>query len=250
MEEEEMKKIVLFVNVLFILLLSSQLIFSYTITDNYWGADAHGRGDVIGDPALFDVSRMDVNFNNGTLTVDIYSRYFDNIGAYGTQLGDLFISNNGWNPYGTAPYPLDNASNGEKWEYALVLNDHLGASGSLNLYAIGSGTIVMSYGPLYSIYRNGQEVQFNPTGSSLATVTWAINGLGTSSDQDDYLGMIINYNNWGGGNTFGFHWAATCANDVIEGAAPDPPVPEPATMLLVGSGLIGLAGFARRKFKK
>jgi len=36
---------------------------------------------------------------------------------------------------------------------------------------------------------------------------------------------------------------------VYEGGVPVP-VPEPTTMLLLGSGLIGLAGMARRKFKK
>jgi len=28
------------------------------------------------------------------------------------------------------------------------------------------------------------------------------------------------------------------------------PVPEPATLILIGSGLVGLAGFGRKKFKK
>jgi hypothetical protein len=206
---------------------------AYTIYDNYIGANDHGWGDVIGNPAYFDISRIEVNYVNGTMVVDIYSRYFDNIGINGTQLGDLFIS-----------------SNGAEWDYVAVLDNHVAGGGQVGLYRIsdGGGT-VLSHGPDGNTWRDGQVVQFVSTGTSVYSGAWSIYGLGTGADTDDYLRFTINYSGWGIKDKFGLRWTMTCGNDVIEGEDPPTSTPEPATMLLLGSGLLSLVGL-RRKFKK
>ena len=44
------------------------------------------------------------------------------------------------------------------------------------------------------------------------------------------------------------HFTVECGNDNLMGASA--PVPEPAAMLLLGIGLVGLAGAGRKKLKR
>jgi hypothetical protein len=49
-------------------------------------------------------------------------------------------------------------------------------------------------------------------------------------------------------DNFTAHFTMQCGNDNLMGSTA--PVPEPATLLLFGTGLIGLAGIGRKRFKK
>jgi len=253
-----------------ILLLSFLAVFllggsasAYTIwdnSDNYWGADPSGdyaNRDVIGNG--FAIDHMEVDINSYLLTVDIYTDYVNNLGKLGTELGDLFISTNGWNPNTAGNhYEYDNylSTPHTTWEYAIVLDNHNPANnpsaGTAYLYTVDENRIRLSddfFGSTGYTYREGQEVRYYDLLPLVDGGEERIQneGEGTWSIDADSLTFMINLPQDVDWSNLAFHWAMTCANDVIEGPAP---VPEPATMFLLGSGLIGLAAIGRKKFRK
>ena len=78
------------------------------------------------------------------------------------------------------------------------------------------------------------------TGGYVGAATYALSSAG--------LNIRFNTGNVDFADAVGFHWTMQYGNNVIEGKANA--VPEPGTMILLGTGLIGLAGYGRKRFRK
>ena len=74
-------------------------------------------------------------------------------------------------------------------------------------------------------------------------------GIKSGSSLDDMKIYTQNYQGWGYGNAYVDWCELHIETPSGENWVTSHPVPEPATLFLLGSGLIGLAGIGRRKFK-
>ena len=207
-------------------------------------------GDVIGSP-YFAVDQMDVTRSGNVWTVTLsgpYFQYHQNPsidGGVALQFmapGDLYIDSTGWNATQDASGHYSTIfSLSEGWNYVVTQ----GTSGAWGLYALTSNIndITLTGAPSNYVYRSGQAWRGGGTGSPInaTPVTY------TYDTVNNTLTFVFDTGNLDWTGPVGFHWDMKCGNDVVEGQVPA--VPEPTTMLLLGLGLVGLAG-VRRKFKQ
>ena len=185
--------------------------------------------------------------------------------------GDIFIDTEGGFNYGTPGTGggLKVIQNTFGYEYVLDLDfEQYLSDGTLNSGYLKYTVWGLDNASTVTVYF-GQNDESNPWryhdgGTALTDYTgvafdyWS--GLaddkvaGLEGEGGPHYAAAFDLSFLGASMDFNAHFTYECGNDNLIGSGKTgeepPPIPEPGTMLLLGFGLIGLAGFGRKKFFK
>ncbi len=205
----------------------------YTDDDGHVGPGVGGQA--------YDAERLGLYFDSNTVYFGLQTGFdLRNGRDYGSvhfDPGDLALDVNGDGTYDYAidftidtsdmiTYSLIDMTGTGIWEDVYYAG-HSAAGYPLNAQA-GSGLLLSTFAGAFSADNNDL---YGHTNSDVIEGSFDISLL------SDYMGGSMT-----------LHWTMGCGNDVIE--VTTSPVPEPATILLLGAGLIGIAGFGRKRFLK
>ncbi|MFT6206773.1 MAG: hypothetical protein ACJA0T_000677 [Colwellia sp.] len=233
------------------------------IQDNYIGK-GH-RNDINGKSYLYDVDQMFVSRVGTTLSVDIFTAFYNDINRDGIRLGDLFMAaNNSFNSTGESPWdPQGNTSDdsftraaansntGTNWNYVYDLGgSRYRKSGTGDLRTGFSNNNLIVSSDNHRNARYNQAVRSGNDGTTITSSDWSVGGRSYKIGNVGYGKVSFSFDvantALATANQIAFRWAMTCANDIIEGVASFAPpkgtiaVPEPQTFVLMLLAMFGL----------